>query len=235
MKLDQILSRRNTPFTSSAHRVPTSYWTALKIATLLLQNHSLLPIAKSERKKGILTPQETAEFYANPTYINATHNTINNSTSRLFTSGIALENLPFITTAGPGTFISHVPMADCNKSEENKEAPVQPKVDQKDRQMLLANRKRRRNNTDSLHPERAPGQPSKSTQRRNMLGLTRKAKKAVSAAKNTKPLTIHGCIWKPPPQHLSTSNKLNTYAVKKYTSHRRIPVTIRLDPHILSM
>ncbi|KAJ3791426.1 hypothetical protein GGU11DRAFT_751827 [Lentinula aff. detonsa] len=55
--------------------------------------------------------------------------------------------------------------------------------------MLLANRKRRRNNTDSLHPERAPGQPSKSTQRRNMLGLTRKAKKAVSAAKNTKPLT----------------------------------------------
>ncbi|KAJ3779791.1 hypothetical protein GGU10DRAFT_337718, partial [Lentinula aff. detonsa] len=134
-----------------------------------------------KRKKGILTPQETAEFYANPTYINATHNTINNSTSRLFTSGIALEN-------------------HCNKSEENKEAPVQPKVDQKDRQMLLANRKRRRNNTDSLHPERAPGQPSKSTQHRNMLGLTRKAKKAVSAAKNTKPLTIHGCIWKVLPE-----------------------------------
>jgi len=65
---------------------------------------------RENQKNGIISPQEAAELAADPTYIDATYNTIDNSAFRA-SLGTTFQNLPFITSAGPNIFVSHAPMA----------------------------------------------------------------------------------------------------------------------------
>lgn len=73
-------------------------------------NRSAGAKARENRKHGIVMPREAAELTSDPTYIDSLHNTFDNAPIRSFTTP-RLLGLPYVTSDGPNSFVSHAPMS----------------------------------------------------------------------------------------------------------------------------